>query len=130
MESMDFEAAYADLRRLRAAGSRLLELLQMETACELLLPTIILRRPRYEIDALMTKCTEEYARAYANYMLSRAVTVYVVERFVKRDAAATQKTLQQFERMAARYPTKGELRSCREMMTYLQTLNDEDYATN
>ena len=130
MESMDFEAAYVDLRRLRNAGSRLLELLQMETACELLLPTIILRRPRYEIDALMTKRTEEYARAYANYMLSRAVTVYVVERFVKRDAAATQKALQQFERMAARYPTKGELRSCREMMAYLQTLNDEDYATN
>lgn len=130
MEGLDFEAAYADLRRLRDAGSRLLEILQMETACELLLPTIILRRPRYEIDALVTKRAEEYARTYANYMLSRAVTVYVLERFVRRDMAATQKALQHFERMATRYPTKGELRSCRELMAYLQTLNDEDYATN
>ena len=32
IEQLDFGAAYTDLRRLRAAGSRLLELLQMETA--------------------------------------------------------------------------------------------------
>ena len=63
-------------------------------------------------------------------MLSRAVTVYVIERFIKRDKAATEKALQQFEKMASRYPTKGEQRSCRELMEYLKTLNDEEYAVN
>ena len=130
IEKLDFEAAYADLRRLRAAGSRLLELLQMETACELLLPAIMLKRPRYEIEAIMDHKTEQYARTYAHYMLSRAVTVYVIERFLKRDKAATEKALQQVERMAARYPTKGEQRSCQELIAYLKTLNDEDYAIN
>ncbi len=130
IERLNFEAAYTDLRRLRAAGSRLLEVLQRETACELLLPAIISHRPRYEIEALMDKRTEEYARTYANYMLSRAVTVYVYERFVKRDVKATEKALQHFERMASRYPTKGEQRSCNELMDYLKTLNDDDYAVN
>ena len=130
IENFDFEAAYTDLRRLRAAGSRLLELLQMETACELLLPAIILHRPRYEIEAIMNQKTEQYARTYAHYMLSRAVTVYVIERFIKRDKAATEKALQQFKKMSSRYPTKGEQRSCMELMDYLQTLNDEDYAIN
>ena len=130
IEQLDFGAAYADLRRLRAAGSRLLEVLQMETACELLLPAIMLHRQRYEIEAIMDQKTEQYARTYAHYMLSRAVTVYVIERFIKRDKAATEKALQQFEKMASHYPTKGEQRSCRELMEYLKTLNDEDYAVN
>jgi hypothetical protein len=130
IEQLDFGAAYADLRRLRATGSRLLEVLQMETACELLLPAIMLHRQRYEIEAIMDQKTEQYARTYAHYMLSRAVTVYVIERFIKRDKAATEKALQQFEKMASRYPTKGEQRSCRELMDYLKTLNDEEYAVN
>ena len=130
IECLNFEAAYADLRRLRTAGSRLLELLQMEAACELLLPAIMLHRPRYEIEALMDKRTEQYARTYANYMLSRAVTVYVYERFVKRDVKATAKALQHFEHMASRYPTKGEQRSCNELIAYLKTLDDDDYAIN
>lgn len=128
IEQLDFEAAYADLKRLRAMGNRLIEVLRMETACEMLLPAIMLRRPRYEIEALMNKHTEQYARTYSRYMLSRAVTVYLLERFIRHDKAATEKALQLFERMARRYPTKGEQRSCGELMAYLQTLNDEDYA--
>jgi hypothetical protein len=128
IEQLDFGAAYTDLRRLRATGSRLLEVLQMETACELVLPAIMLHRPRYEIEAIMDQKTEQYARTYASYMLSRAITVYVIERFIKRDNVATEKALQQFEKMASRYPTKGEQRSCNELMAYLKTLNDEDYA--
>ena len=130
IELLNFEAAYADLQSLRAAGSRLLELLQMETACELLLPAIMLHRPRYEIEALMDEKTVQYARTYAHYMLSRAVTIYVYERFVKCDKNATEKALQHIERMASRYPTKGEQRSCCELVAYLKTLNDEDYAIN
>lgn len=128
IERLNFEAAYHDLRRLRSAGARLLEVLQRETACELLLPAIMLHRPRYEIEAIMDQKTEQYARTYASYMLSRAITVYVIERFIKRDNVATEKALRQFEKMARRYPTKGEQRSCRELMAYLKTLNDEDYA--
>ena len=130
IELLNFEAAYADLRSLRATGNRLLELLQMETACELLLPAIMLHRPRYEIEALMDEKTVQYARTYAHYMLSRAVTIYVYERFVKCDKSATEKALQHIEHMASRYPTKGEQRSCRELVAYLNTLNDEDYAIN
>ena len=128
IEQLNFDAAYTDLRRLRSAGARLLEVLQRETACELLLPAIMLHRPRYEIEAIMDQKTEQYARTYASYMLSRAITVYVIERFIKRDLTATEKALQQFEKMASRYPTKGEQRSCNELMAYLKTLNDEDYA--
>jgi hypothetical protein len=130
IELLNFEAAYANLQSPRAAGSRLLELLQMETACELLLPAIMLHRPRYEIEALMDEKTVQYARTYAHYMLSRAVTIYVYERFVKCDKNATEKALQHIERMASRYPTKGEQRSCCELVAYLKTLNDEDYAIN
>ena len=130
IETLDFEAAYTDLQRLRATGSRLIEVLRMETACEMLLPAIMLHRPRYEIELLMDKRTEQYARTYSHYMLSRAVTVYLLERFVRRDKAATEKAMQQFEKMASRYPTKGEQRSCRELMAYLKALNDEDYAVN
>lgn len=130
IETLDFNAAYANLQRLRATGNRLIEVLRTETACELLLPAIMLHRPRYEIELLMDKRTEQYVRTYSHYMLSRAVTVYLLERFVRHDKAATEKAMQQFEKMASRYPTKGEQRSCRELMAYLKALNDEDYAVN
>lgn len=130
IEQLDFEAADADLQRLRSAGTRLIEVLRMETDCEMLLPAIMLHRPRHEVEALMNKTTEQYARTYSHYMLSRAITVYLLERFVRCDKVATEKAQQQIEKMASRYPTKGEQRSCRELMAYLQTLNDEDYAVN
>lgn len=130
IELRDFEAAYADLQRLRGAGGRLIELLRMETACEMLLPAIVLHRPRYEVENLINKATEQYARTYSHYMLSRVVTLYLIERFLRRDAVATVKALQQFDKMAKRYPTKGEKRSCEEIMEFLKGLKDEDYAIN
>lgn len=127
IERHDFEAAYDDLMRLRRAGG-LIELLRMEAACELLLPAVMLRRPRAEIERIMGERELQYARSYAEYMISRAITVYVWERFVERRAEQTLKAAERIRKMADRYPTLGEVTVALELLDYMEHLNDEDYA--
>lgn len=127
IERHDFDAAYNDLMRLHRA-SGLIELLRREADCELLLPAVMLRRPRWEVERLMSGEGEQYARLYAQYMLSRRVTLYVLERFVRRNVEAAAKEAEAIRRVAANYPSVGESRSSLEMLEYLEGLNDEDYA--
>jgi hypothetical protein len=127
IERHDFDAAYNDLMRLHRA-SGLIELLRREADCELLLPAVMLRRPRWEVERLMSGDREQYARLYAQYMLSRRVTLYVLERFVRRNVEAAAKEAEAIRRVAANYPSVGESRSSLEMLEYLEGLNDEDYA--
>lgn len=129
VEQRDFSAAYDDLMSLRRADG-LIELLRMEAACEMLLPAVLLHRPRTEIERIMGERELQYARSYAEYMISRAITVYVWERFVERRTDRRLKAAERIRKMASRYPTLGEATVAVELLDYMENLNDEDYAVD
>lgn len=127
IELHDFQSAYDDLMRLhRATG--LIELLRRETDCELLLLVVLLHRPRWEVERLLSPELEQYIRIYSRYMIGRCLTLYVVERFIKRNAEAATQVAGDLRRMSSRYPSLGGSRTTVEMLDYLEGLNDEDYA--
>ncbi len=130
VECRDFAGAYGRYSEIHSLGDRLLGLFRMETACEMILPAVMLRRPRPEIEALFPADTERYARLYARHMISRALTAYVWDRFVKHDTDKAADTAAKIRAMAGRYPVRGEARGCIELMDLAETLNDEEYGVN
>lgn len=129
-ECRDFAGAYGRYSEMRSSGDRMIWLFRMETACEMTLLAVMLHRPRPEIEALFPADAERYARLYSRHMISRALTVYVWDRFVRHDAAKAADTAAKIRTMAGRYPVRGEARGCIELLDMAEALNDEEYGVD
>lgn len=130
IELRDFEGARERLDLLLRQGYRLIGLLRIEAKCEMVHAAVMLRRGRREIERLFTEETESYVRRYSHYMIGRAFTLYVWERFVGRDAAKAASEAARIRTMAARYPVRGEARACLELLEWTERLNDEEYGVD
>lgn len=130
MECRDFAGAYDRLETMRAAGDELIGLFRMEAACEQMAACVLTHRPRTEIERIFSADVERYARLYSRYMISRAVTIYIWERFVRRDSAKASETARCVRIMAGRYPVRGEAAACVELLDWIETLDDEEYGVD
>ena len=135
MERGDFAGAYDRLETMRAAGDRLIGLFRMEhagqvtmeAACEQMTAGVLTHRSRAEIERVFPEAAERYARLYSRYMISRALTLYIWERFVRRDAEKAAEAARRVRDMAERYPVRGEAQACVELLDRAEKLKDEDY---
>lgn len=127
MERGDFARAYDRLETMRAAGDRLIGLFRMEAACEQMTAGVLTHRSRAEIERVFPEAAERYARLYSRYMISRALTLYIWERFVRRDAEKAAEAARRVRDMAERYPVRGEAQACVELLDRAEKLKDEDY---
>ena len=127
MERGDFAGAYDRLETMRAAGDRLIGFFRMEAACEQMTAGVLTHRSRAEIERVFPEAAERYARLYSRYMISRALTLYLWERFVRRDAEKAAEAARRVRDMAERYPVRGEAQACVELLDRAEKLKDEDY---
>ncbi len=127
MERGDFAGAYDRLETMRAAGDRLIGFFRMEAACEQMTAGVLTHRSRAEIERVFPEAAERYARLYSRYMISRALTLYIWERFVRRDAEKAAEAARRVRDMAERYPVRGEAQACVELLDRAEKLKDEDY---
>ena len=130
MECRDFAGAYDRLETMRAAGDELIGLFRMEAACEQMAACVLTHCPRTEIERIFSADVERYARLYSRYMISRAVTIYIWERFVRRDGAKASEAARRVRVMAGRYPVRGEAAACVELLDWIETLDDEEYGVD
>ncbi len=130
IECRDFAGACDRLEFMLAAGDGLIGLLRMEAACELMQAYVMTHRPRTEIESLFSADVERYARLYSRYMISRALTLYIWERFVRRNGAEASEAARRVRFMAERYPVRGEAAACVELLDWTETLDDEEYEVN
>ena len=108
-----------------AACDRLIGLFRMEAACEQMTAGVLTHRSRAEIERVFPEAAERYARLYSRYMISRALTLYIWERFVRREKGA--EAARRVRDMAERYPVRGEAQACVELLDRAEKLKDEDY---
>lgn len=129
VELRDFEGARERMEALRSQ-SGVIGLFRTEAACEMVFLAVVQRRPRCEIEALFQPDAERYARACSRYMIGRAFTLYVWERFVRRDGAKAAGEAARIRSMARRYPVRGEARATLELLEWTETLDDDDYGVD
>lgn len=127
-EKLDFENEWKELKRMYDMGDRLISLYRMEAACDMLVAAVALRLGREQIMSFMTEEVVQYAKLYANNMVSRAVTCYVWQRFVEQKPA--DKEAAQVRKIAEKSPMRGSAANAIVLLEWFESLDVSEYAVD